>query len=227
MKRSSFLPHIKIKKHGQARHLKLRIDPVHKIPVLTVPLGCRKKYIEAFLQESQEWLEAQQAKGALTPVGLPGALCIRGKEYTLSFQHGSGQPVVEEDPLTHHLTIQAEASLQKIVLIRHLKEIALTESKDQIHRFADQLLVKVRKIGVKEYRSRWGCCYKRGDIYLSWRLIMAPFEVFRYVCAHETAHLLYRDHGAQFWQTVASIFPGYQSAIQWLRKNGAHLFQLL
>jgi predicted metal-dependent hydrolase len=57
----------------------------------------------------------------------------------------------------------------------------------------------------------------------SWRLILAPPEVLRYVAAHEVAHLVEMNHSSAFWDTVAQMFGAYRAPRQWLRQNGATL----
>ncbi len=60
----------------------------------------------------------------------------------------------------------------------------------------------------------------------SWRLIMAPPEVLRYVAAHEVAHLQEMNHSAAFWQLVGHLYPDYENPRLWLRENGEVLHRL-
>lgn len=227
LKLPAFIKHLKIRRHAQARRLKLHIDPLHKIPVLTVPKRCNKGRMEAFLQESREWLEKHYCPSLFgQEINLPGVLSIKGVAYALSGQE-EGRIGVKEDTLNQHLTVQAPKDIQNIILIRYLKAKALSEARQLIRGYADQLGVKVHKIDVKEYKARWGCCYKRGDIFVSWRLILAPFEVFQYVCAHEVAHLVHHDHSPQFWAVVGSIFPSYKENAKWLKEEGRSLFDII
>ena len=57
----------------------------------------------------------------------------------------------------------------------------------------------------------------------SWRLIMAPPEVLRYVAAHEVAHLRHMDHSAAFWATVEELMPDYKAPRKWLKDQGRSL----
>ena len=59
----------------------------------------------------------------------------------------------------------------------------------------------------------------------SWRLVMAPAEVLRYVAAHEAAHLKELNHSPAYWSVVEKIYPDYQAPRSWLRKNGGLLHQ--
>ena len=73
-------------------------------------------------------------------------------------------------------------------------------------------------------RSRWGSCSSQGRIRLSWRLILAPPEVRRYVVAHEVAHLVHLDHGREFKALEARLFgPGPGRGESELRRVGPRL----
>ncbi len=59
---------------------------------------------------------------------------------------------------------------------------------------------------------------------LSWRLILAPPEVRRYVVAHEVAHLVHLDHGRDFKALEARLYgPGLAKARAELRRLGPGL----
>ena len=53
----------------------------------------------------------------------------------------------------------------------------------------------VRSVSIGDAGTRWGSCSSDGRIRLSWRLILAPPQVRRYVVAHEVAHLVHLNHG--------------------------------
>lgn len=79
------------------------------------------------------------------------------------------------------------------------------------------------KIEMKEQHKRWGTCTKEGNIYLNWRIIMAPMPIVDYVLVHELAHLKYLDHSTDYWRFVRSILPDYEQRKEWLRINGPTL----
>ena len=59
---------------------------------------------------------------------------------------------------------------------------------------------------------------------MSWRLILAPSEVRRYVAAHEVAHLVHLNHGAEFKALEARLFgTGVAEAKSALRRLGPRL----
>ena len=68
----------------------------------------------------------------------------------------------------------------------------------EVAEYAAAAGVGVRSVSVGDAGTRWGSCSSQGRIRLSWRLILAPPNVRRYVVAHEVAHLVHLDHGAEF-----------------------------
>jgi len=57
----------------------------------------------------------------------------------------------------------------------------------------------------------------------SWRLVLAPREVLRYVAAHEVAHLQEMNHSSSFWNVVTKIHGPYEAQRDWLRRKGHQL----
>ena len=86
--------------------------------------------------------------------------------------------------------------------------------------------VTVRRIAVKDTRSRWGSCAVDGSLAFSWRLVMTPEFVQDYVAAHEVAHLKHMNHGKRFWNLVDRLTPHAATAIPWLQAEGFRLLRI-
>ena len=81
----------------------------------------------------------------------------------------------------------------------------------------------VRRIAIKDQRSRWASCAPDGTLAFSWRLVMAPEWVLDYVVAHEVAHLREMNHGPKFWALCRELCPRTDEARAWLKRNGSAL----
>ena len=91
----------------------------------------------------------------------------------------------------------------------------------EVAEFAAAAGVSVRSVSVGDAGTRWGSCSSEGRIRLSWRLILAPPEVRRYVVAHEVAHLVHLNHGPEFKALEAELFgPGARRGEGALRASG-------
>jgi predicted metal-dependent hydrolase len=92
--------------------------------------------------------------------------------------------------------------------------------------YAAKIGRRVTRVTLRDTRSRWGSCTAEGALMYSWRLIMAPPEVLRYVAAHEVAHLVEMNHSNRFWAVVEGLYPGWQTQRAWLRSHGGALHGL-
>lgn len=75
-------------------------------------------------------------------------------------------------------------------------------------------------VAVKDYTSRWGCCFADKRIYFNWKIIMAPEDIVDYVIVHELCHLRVANHSPAFWALVEKIMPDWRDHRLWLRRNG-------
>lgn len=80
---------------------------------------------------------------------------------------------------------------------------------------------------IMENVSRWGSCCSKGNPVFNWRVVFAPFEVLKYLVAHEMVHLKEMNHSKNFWELVEDIYPEYQPAKLWLKRNGKSLYSYL
>jgi hypothetical protein len=76
---------------------------------------------------------------------------------------------------------------------------------------------------VRNQKSRWGSCSRRGTISLNWRLIQAPPFVCDYIILHELSHLKEMNHSARFWHEVERVCPDYKMAERWLKQHSVLL----
>jgi predicted metal-dependent hydrolase len=110
---------------------------------------------------------------------------------------------------------------------RFLKRRALEVMSDEVSEFAALAAVKPGGVSVGDAGTRWGSCSSSGRIRLSWRLILAPPQVRRYVVAHEVAHLKHLNHGSEFKALEARLLgPGVAEAKALLRRVGPRLRRL-
>jgi predicted metal-dependent hydrolase len=94
----------------------------------------------------------------------------------------------------------------------------------EVREFCGAADVTASSVSVGDAGTRWGSCSSAGRIRLSWRLILAPPAVRRYVVAHEVAHLVQLDHSPRFKALEARLYgPGVSEAKAQLRRIGPRL----
>jgi predicted metal-dependent hydrolase len=105
-----------------------------------------------------------------------------------------------------------------------LRGLALERMSVEVAEYSAAAGVSASGVSVGDPASRWGSCSSRGKIRLSWRLILAPASVRRYVVAHEVAHLKHLNHGPAFKALEAKLFgTGLSQAKAVLCREGPRL----
>lgn len=102
---------------------------------------------------------------------------------------------------------------------RHLWRLAARELSRRTMELAKPHNITIQRITIRNQRSRWGSCSKRGTISLNWRLIQTPAFVQDYIILHELMHRREANHSARFWKEVEEVCPDYQKAEGWLRQH--------
>jgi predicted metal-dependent hydrolase len=108
-------------------------------------------------------------------------------------------------------------------IVKHLWKLAATEFPPKVYEFATAHQLTVGRITVRNQRSRWGSCSRRGTVSLNWRLIQTPPFVRDYIFLHELMHLRQMNHSARFWREVESVCPGYEAAEKWVKQHSTLL----
>jgi len=108
-------------------------------------------------------------------------------------------------------------------VMNHLWKLAATELPPRVLEFATVHQLSVRRVTIRNQRSRWGSCSRRGTISLNWKLIQAPPNVRDYIILHELMHLRHMNHSARFWREVEVVCPEYKTAEEWLKQNAGLL----
>ena len=108
-------------------------------------------------------------------------------------------------------------------LERHLRRLASQELPARVLELAALHHLPVRRVTVRNQRSRWGSCSRRGTISLNWRLVQTPVFVRDYLVLHELAHLKEMNHSRRFWSEVARLCPDFREAERWLKQHAGLL----
>lgn len=208
---------------AQSRCLRLKIDIKGGRAILTCPFGAKEKQIAAFLEKYAGWLheklDALPQKRFFEP---ETEVFLFGKKYLLTYRPGEKRGVYEEEGL---LCVCGHREHFHRRTKDFIKKECLRQAQETSEEFYKKLpSLPSCRFRVKEMTSRWGSCSGKGDISLSWRLALAPKEVFDYVVAHEMAHLKEMNHSAAFWEVVFSLFPAYKAARRWLSFQAKNLY---
>ena len=84
---------------------------------------------------------------------------------------------------------------------------------DKVIKFSEIIRVSPREIKVKNYKTRWGSCDKKGRLTFNWHLIKAPHSIVDYVVIHELCHMIQSNHSKNFWHEVEKYDPLFKDCL--------------
>ncbi|MHA3092858.1 M48 family metallopeptidase [Acinetobacter brisouii] len=208
------LPEIKIVRHARATQLRLRVY-THEIR-LTVPLRCKQKQVQQFLEDSQLWLQDTWQKIQQQTISdFPEYL------YLFNFPQLAIVPRLQPQNFVFEPENNCVYVHQKQAA-KALKSFVIAHAKNTLPEFLEdvsqQIGLPYQSYQIRFAKSRWGSCSTQHKIMLNAALILLPKEIIRYVCVHELVHTRHFNHSAEFWQEVARHDANFQQHRQILKK---------
>lgn len=204
--------------HPRARRYLLRLRPDGMVRV-TIPRRGTVAAARDFAARNAGWLEQQFQRLAAQPE--PPAGWQLGTEILFRGEPVRIEPEVESCIRfgTERVKVADATGDLRPVIQKHLHERATRELPARVWELAAEHDITVNRVSVRNQKSRWGSCSRRGTISLNWRLIQAPEFVRDYIILHELAHRRQMNHSEKFWQEVARLCPDYQRAERWVKQN--------
>jgi len=209
----------------RARKYILRARPDGTARV-TIPRSGSVQEALRFVRRHTDWLAKQLLKQAERPIGpTPWGqgtkILFRGESVPLGMVKSEAGNLVRCGSIQiviPHGIVDFRPCLQ-----RELWRMAIPELSTRTLELAAQKGFIVKRVSVRNQRSRWGSCSRRGTISLNWRLIQVPESVRDYIIFHELAHLREMNHSRRYWDVVAELCPNYREAEDYLRKHSSLL----
>jgi predicted metal-dependent hydrolase len=206
-----------LRRSGRARRISLRISQLDGRVTLTLPARVPEAEAIAFAASKQDWIRRHLAARPDDCVVAQGAvLPIEGVARRITLVSGrrvilrADEIGVPDGPVAPRLQ----------AYLRQLARNRLAAASDD---YARALGTSYSRLTLRDTRSRWGSCSSRGALMYSWRLVLAPPEILRYVAAHEVAHLAEMNHSPAFWKLVGRIHGPCETPRRWLRDQGSAL----
>lgn len=203
---------------SKRKTLAIHILPDAQVEV-RAPLRMPVSVIEAFVLSKQGWIHAhltavrqKLAEREQYSAGEGETVLLLGREYPVRLREGNS---VELKNGSFFLP-EREAARKAALSAWYRKEAArlLPESAEKLSAFTG---LGFQKLSIGGAATRWGSCNGNNEIRLSWRLILLPEKLIRYVVIHELCHTAEHNHSAGFWKKVGGYLPDYAELRQRLR----------
>lgn len=208
-----------LRRSPRARRISLRVSQLDGRVTLTLPQRLAEREALDFARSKEGWIRKHLSeRGQNIPIGYGAKLPVEGQLMQVVPATGRRVEIAQATIAVPGREAQVGKRLQA-----HLKELARVRLVAACDTYAARLGRDYSQIALRDTRSRWGSCTTAGRLMFSWRLILSPPRVLRYVAAHEVAHLDQMNHSPAFWAGVSRIFGDYAEPRAWLRQHGSEL----
>lgn len=89
------------------------------------------------------------------------------------------------------------------------KEKALILAEQRIAYFNKIYKFKFNKVNIKNQKTRWGSCSRKGNLNFNYKIALVPKRLSDYIVVHELCHLGEFNHSQKFWNLVGKGIPDY------------------
>ncbi len=217
---------------ARARRVRLVVQPGGALEVVA-PHSATLARVETALREHESWIirtRARLATAAPQPEPEPltdgRQLPCAGRELCLSLRVGAPAGRVQTRLVGDQLALtlpREDEALARAALERWYRRHAQTVFGERLAHWNVHYGYTWTRVAIKEQKTRWGSCSRRGALNFNWRLMLAPLPVLDYVVIHELCHLKEPNHGPRFWALVARTCPDHRECRDWLRQHGHEL----
>ncbi|MFL6777764.1 MAG: M48 family metallopeptidase [Sphingomicrobium sp.] len=197
---------VELRPHPRAKSMRLRLDEARQRLILSLPMRASRKAALAWAARQGAWVDLQLARIEPAESFLPGTgIPFEGRSIRLHWDEDlPRKPCLVDDRLQCGGPVEAFAARIEGYLRAQARE-RLSQTTGELARQAG---VSVRSVSVGDASSRWGSCSASGAIRYSWRIILAPPHLLRWLVAHEVAHRRHMNHGPEFRALEAQLYGG-------------------
>jgi len=181
-----------LRKSRRARRVRLTVRLDGSV-TLTSPLGASEQHAERFLREKAAWVLSK----------------IRFFGKFLDAENPIFKNLARHRGRRDYLKFKEEA---RALITRRLAEL----SQNPAHGYG----FAYRAIAIKNQKTCWGSCSRRGNLNFNYKILFLPPAVQDYIIVHELCHLREFNHSPRFWALVARAVPDHVALRRALRRCG-------
>jgi hypothetical protein len=217
------MPTYSVRVSDRARCVRLVLSPRDGL-VVVVPRGFDRRRIPAIVESKREWLgraqgrmEARGHRSDSTPPRLPRRILLPavGEEWTVEYRWiaepaKNSRAAATARPRRDLLVVtaaQGDTEAARLALLRWLRRRAREALAFRLAQVAADNGFSYRRVSVRQQRTRWASCSRRGTLSLNAKLLFLPPAVVDHVLLHELCHTVEASHSARFWALLGSHDP--------------------
>jgi len=219
---------IQLIKSRRAKHISITIKPFKEVRV-SVPMQVSFAEAENVVRKKVDWIKKHQIKiksAEQKRTVFNENTNFRTKKHKLIIRKTDGEEITAsisdgEIKVFYPGHLGVEHKSVQFFIRKVIEEALRIEAKQYIPARVNELAAKnnfnYNKIFIKNIKSRWGSCSKKGNINFSLHLMVLPEELIDYVILHELAHTVEHNHSKNFWAVLNKIYGNAKTIDRKLR----------
>lgn len=104
------------------------------------------------------------------------------------------------------------------------KDSAYRLAVERVNHFNKKLKFSFNQINIKNQKTRWGSCSKKGNLNFNYKIALLPQRTADYIIVHEICHLKQFNHSRKFWSLVSQTMPDYMKIRNELKTSGVSFY---
>lgn len=195
------------------KNIIIRLDKYGNIKV-SAPHYVKLYDINHFVESNRTWIESRQKILANNRQTYENNAKIPyfEKYYTLRLiQHSRHKILLNGDYLDMQIQdINNTKKIEKSILAWYSNQSKML-IQSIISKYSNAISRDVCSIRFRSMTTRWGSCNtKKATITLNTILFSKPAICLEYVLLHELIHLIYANHGVEFYRLLESLMPNWR-----------------
>lgn len=210
---------------SKRKSLTLIVKPGGNV-VLKTPLYTSMNEIEKFLEKQSNWIRNKviESKQNYTHFDFqPGSLIpYKGVNLEIIIDRNKNKITLTDNSIIIPQSIDIKVQLLKWYKLKAKEQITM-----HVEELTKIIGITYNKIFIRNQKTRWGSCSGRKNLNFSWKVILTPPELIKYLVVHEVCHLVEMNHSKNFWELVEKYDPLFNQHSKDLQKAGYYLTTFL
>ena len=208
---------IQLIKSRRAKHISITIKPFKEVRV-SVPIQVSFAEAENVVRKKVDWIKKHQLKiksAEQKRTVFNESTNFRTKKHKLIIRKTDGEKLTAgisdgEIKVYYPERLGVEHKSVQFFIRKVIEEALRIEAKQflpiRVNELAAKYNFNYNKVFIKNIKTRWGSCSKKGNVNFSLHLMVLPGELIDYVILHELAHTVEHNHSKNFWKVLDKIY---------------------